>query len=73
MAKTATYAQVKRALYAKGTTLAEWSRANGYSYRTALNAVSRHTSGTAREPWGPITRKILEDLGREIDRPLIPS
>lgn len=73
MSQPANYKQVKRALYAQGTTLRAWCKAHGFNYRTALNAVSRHTTGKAREPWGPKTRQILEQLGKDIKKPLLPN
>lgn len=62
---------VKRALYDQGTSLKAWADAHGYQYNTVLNAVNRHAGGHAGEPWGQITRAILRDLSRTINRKLI--
>jgi len=73
MTQTATADQVKAALYKKGTTLKGWCIEHEFNYRTTLNAVNRHTSGNARQPWGPLTRKILSALEKETGFQLLPN
>jgi transposase len=65
--------QVQRTLYEQGKTLRSWCRKHGHSYRTTLNALSRHAGGHAREPWGRKTRAALRDLSREIGQEIIPG
>lgn len=73
MTQTATADQVKAALYKQGTTLSSWCEERGFVYRTAHNALTRHTNGKARQPWGPLTRKILTELEKDTGFKLLPN
>lgn len=73
MTQTVTAAQVKGALYKKGVTLKSWCEQHDFKYRTALNAIERHAGGTARVPWGPLTRQILTALEEETGFKLLPN
>lgn len=73
MTQTVTAAQVKGALYKKGVTLKSWCEEHGFAYKTAHNALTRHTAGDARVPWGPITRQILTELEKDTGLVLLPN
>lgn len=73
MSQASTATLIKSALYNQGTTVKGWSEKHGFNYRTTVHAIKRHSTGTARQPWGALTRKILTQLEKDTGFKLLPN
>lgn len=54
--------RLRLALFERGITLVEWSRAHGYQSNTVLELLRRHEAKPDRVPHGKIAIQIYHDL-----------
>ena len=66
--------EVAAALVGKGLCYASWARLRGYQSATVRRTVTRWV-GTerTRTPQGPIARRILADLSRDLGVEIVPG